>query len=98
MYYEAAAVIVVLILPRRTLEARAKGRTGAAIRKLVGLAPKTARVERGGTVLDLPLDQISTGNLMHARPGRSGRCRPRLCRQPRHHTQHPPEPVQGLRL
>ena len=69
VYYEAAAVIVVLILPGRTLEARAKGRTGAAIRKLVGLAPKTARVERGGTVLDLPLDQISTGNLIHARPG-----------------------------
>ena len=69
VYYEAAVVIVVLILLGRTLEARAKGRTGAAIRKLVGLAPKIARVERGGTVVELPLDQIAVGDLVHTRPG-----------------------------
>lgn len=69
VYYEAAAMIVVLILLGRTLEARAKGRTGAAIRRLVGLVPKTARVERDGVVVELPLDQIVTGNLVHARPG-----------------------------
>ena len=69
VYYEAAAVIVVLILLGRTLEARAKGRTGAAIRRLVGLVAKVARVERGGVVVDLPLEQIVTGDLVHARPG-----------------------------
>ncbi len=69
VYYEAAAMIVVLILLGRTLEARAKGRTGAAIRRLVGLVPKTARVERDGVVVELPLDQIVTGDLVHARPG-----------------------------
>ena len=69
VYYEAAAVIVVLILLGRTLEARAKGRTGAAIRRLVGLAPKTARVERGGEVAELPLDQIVIGDVVHTRPG-----------------------------
>ena len=69
VYYEAAAVIVVLILLGRMLEARARGRTGAAIRKLVGLAPKTARVERGGEVVELPLDQIAMGDVVHTRPG-----------------------------
>ena len=69
VYYEAASVIVVLILLGRTLEARAKGRTGAAIRRLVGLAPKTARVERDGEVTELPLDQIISGDLIHTRPG-----------------------------
>jgi heavy metal translocating P-type ATPase len=69
IYYEAAAVIVVLILLGRTLEARAKGRTGAAIRRLVGLAPKTARVERNGEVVDLPLDQIVAGDVLQVRPG-----------------------------
>ncbi len=69
VYYEAAAVIVVLILLGRMLEARAKGRTGAAIRRLVGLAPKTARVDRGGVVADLPLDQIVIGDQVLVRPG-----------------------------
>ena len=69
VYYEAAAVIVVLILLGRTLEARARGRTGAAIRRLVGLVPKTARVEREGAVIELPLDQIRAGDVLHTRPG-----------------------------
>ena len=69
VYYEAAAVIVVLILLGRFLEARAKGRTGEAIRKLVGLQAKTARVERDGAVIELPVDQIVVGEIVHVRPG-----------------------------
>ena len=69
VYYEAAAVIVVLILLGRFLEARAKGRTGEAIRKLVGLQAKTARVERGAKVAELPIGQIAVGDILHVRPG-----------------------------
>ncbi|SHF12813.1 Cu+-exporting ATPase [Ruegeria intermedia] len=69
VYYEAAAVIVVLILLGRFLEARAKGRTGEAIRKLVGLQARTARVERDGRVIELPVDQIVVGDIVHVRPG-----------------------------
>ncbi|WP_074737818.1 heavy metal translocating P-type ATPase [Ruegeria halocynthiae] len=69
VYFEAAAVIVVLILLGRLMEARAKGRTGAAIRKLVGLQPKTARVERDGATLDRPLAEIVAGDIVQIRPG-----------------------------
>ena len=69
VYFEAAAVIVTLILLGRWLEARAKGRTGAAIRKLVGLQAKSARVERDGSVTEVPVDQIILGDLLHLRPG-----------------------------
>ncbi|MCB1355326.1 MAG: copper-translocating P-type ATPase [Maritimibacter sp.] len=69
VYYEAAAVIVVLILLGRWLEARAKGRTGEAIRKLVGLQAKTARVERGGAVIELPIEEIAVGDVIQVRPG-----------------------------
>ncbi len=69
VYYEAAAVIVVLILLGRFLEARAKGRTGAAIRKLLGLQAKTARVERDGESVELPIEQIATGDILIVRPG-----------------------------
>ncbi|MBU2360969.1 MAG: MerR family DNA-binding protein, partial [Alphaproteobacteria bacterium] len=69
VYFEAAAVIVVLILLGRTLEARAKGRTGAAIARLVGLRPKTAHVERDGAVVDLDVAQIVVGDAVHVRPG-----------------------------
>ncbi len=69
VYYEAAAVIVVLILLGRFLEARAKGRTGEAIRKLVGLQARTARVERDGEVVELPIDSIAVGDIVHVRPG-----------------------------
>lgn len=69
VYYEAAAVIVVLILLGRLLEARAKGRTGEAIRKLVRLQPKTARVERGGKVVERPIEDIVAGDTVHVRPG-----------------------------
>ena len=69
VYYEAAAVIVVLILLGRYLEARAKGRTGQAITKLIGLQAKTARVERHGIVVELPIDAILAGDILHLRPG-----------------------------
>ncbi len=69
VYFEAAAVICALILLGRWLEARAKGRTGAAIEHLIGLAPKTARVERDGVTVELPLDDIQTDDLVHVRPG-----------------------------
>ncbi|SLN23735.1 Copper-transporting P-type ATPase [Roseovarius litorisediminis] len=69
VYFEAAAVIVTLILLGRWLEARAKGRTGAAIQKLIGLQPKTARVERKGEIIDLAIDEVAVGDIVHVRPG-----------------------------
>lgn len=69
VYYEAAAVIVVLILLGRLLEARAKGRTGEAIRKLVGLQAKTAHVERHGEVVERPIEEIVAGDIVHVKPG-----------------------------
>lgn len=69
VYFEAAAVIVVLILLGRWLEARAKGRTGEAIRKLVGLRPKTARVEVGNEFVERPIDQIVVGDRIQVLPG-----------------------------
>ena len=69
VYFEAAGVIVVLILLGRWLEARAKGRTGEAIRKLLSLQAKTARVERNGTVVDLPVEEVVTGDILQVRPG-----------------------------
>ncbi len=69
VYYEAATVIVTLILLGRLLEARAKGRTGAAIRKLAGLQAKTARVERDGQTVDLDVAQVVVGDIVVIRPG-----------------------------
>ncbi len=69
VYFEAACVIVTLILLGRWLEARAKGRTGAAIRKLAGLQAKTARIEQDGAVIQVPIGAIDTETLVHVRPG-----------------------------
>ena len=69
VYFEAAAVIVTLILLGRWLEARARGQAGEAIRKLVGLQPKTARVERNGGYEDIPLETVQPGDLLLVRPG-----------------------------
>ncbi|KXG88078.1 heavy metal translocating P-type ATPase [Agrobacterium bohemicum] len=69
VYYEAAAVIVTLILTGRLLEARASGKTGDAIRKLASLQAKTARVERSGQVLDIAADEVATGDIVIIRPG-----------------------------
>ena len=69
VYFEAAGVIVVLILVGRLLEARAKGRTGAAVRALVGLRPDVARVLRGGAVVEVPVAEVSVGDVVQVRPG-----------------------------
>lgn len=69
VYFEAAAVIVTLILLGRWLEARAKGQTGAAIQVLIGLQPPAARVERAGEIADLTIDEVMTGDILHVRPG-----------------------------
>jgi Cu+-exporting ATPase len=69
VYYEAAAVIVTLILFGRLLEARATGRTGEAIEKLAGLQAKTARVERNGAVVDIPSSEVVVGDIVVIRPG-----------------------------
>ena len=69
VYFEAAAVIVTLILLGRFMEARAKGRTGDAIRKLAGMRAKTARVERSGEVVEVPIEDIVVGDILHLRPG-----------------------------
>jgi Au+-exporting ATPase len=69
VYYEAAAVIVTLILLGRLLEARAKGRTSEAIKRLVGLQAKTARVRRDGKTVDLPIDSVLSGDIVEVRPG-----------------------------
>ncbi|MDO9420963.1 MAG: heavy metal translocating P-type ATPase [Herminiimonas sp.] len=69
VYYEAAAVIVTLILLGRYLEAKAKGRTSEAIKRLVGLQAKTARVRRGQTVIDIPIADVINGDIIEIRPG-----------------------------
>ena len=69
VYYEAAAVIVTLILLGRFLEARAKGRTSEAIKRLVGLQAKSARVMRNGETIDVPLQDVATGDVIVVRPG-----------------------------
>ena len=70
VYFEAAGVIVTLILLGQVLELRARSATGAAIRKLLGLAPKLARRVNGdGSEADIPLEQVRVGDLLRARPG-----------------------------
>lgn len=69
VYFEAAAVIVTLILLGRMLEARAKGKTGAAIQRLIGLQPRTARVLRDGQAVDIPIDRVRMGDIVMVRPG-----------------------------
>jgi len=70
VYFEAAAVITALVLLGQVLELRARTRTGAAIKALLGLAPKTARLVReDGSEADVPLDRIEAGNLLRVRPG-----------------------------
>ncbi|MFA5678256.1 MAG: heavy metal translocating P-type ATPase [Pseudomonas sp.] len=69
VYYEAAAVIVALILLGRYLEAKARGRTSEAIQRLVGLQVPTARVQRGGGMIDLPIGDVLAGDVVEVRPG-----------------------------
>ena len=69
VYFEATAVIVTLVLVGRWMEARAKGRTSEAIRRLVGLAPKTARIRRNGKTLEIEVSKIVIGDVVEVRPG-----------------------------
>ena len=69
VYYEAAAVIVTLILLGRFLEARAKGRTSEAIQRLVKLQAKEAHVLRDGRMVDIPINDVALGDIVEVRPG-----------------------------
>jgi len=69
LYYETAAVIVTLIVLGRYLEAKAKGRTSEAIKKLMGLRAKTARVIRQGREIDIPVEDVRVGDIVIVRPG-----------------------------
>jgi P-type Cu+ transporter len=69
LYFDTASAIITLILLGRFLEARARSHTSDAIRKLIGLTPRTAHVMRAGTELDIPIDQVVLGDLVLVRPG-----------------------------
>ncbi len=69
VYFEAAAVIIALILVGRMLEAGAKARAGDAIRRLIGLQPRTAHVLRDGAELEIPVEDVAAGDLVLVRPG-----------------------------
>ena len=70
VYFEAAAVIVTLVLLGQVLELKARSQTGAAIQALLGLAPKTARLlGEGGSETDVPLEQVRVGDRLRVRPG-----------------------------
>jgi len=70
VYFEVAAVIITLVLLGEWLELRARGRTGAAIRQLLGLAPRTARrIDKNGSEEDVPLETLARGDRVRVRPG-----------------------------
>jgi Cu+-exporting ATPase len=69
VYFEAAAVITALVLLGQLLELRARSRTGATIKALLGLTPKTARRVKDGTEEDVPLEHVNAGDLLRVRPG-----------------------------
>ena len=71
LYFDTAAAIITLILLGRFLEARARVHTSDAIRRLIGLAPRTARVVRVGPELDVPIAEVRVGDLVRVRPGES---------------------------
>jgi Cu+-exporting ATPase len=68
-YYDVSAVVITLVVLGRWLEARARGRTSEAIRRLVSLAPRTARVIRDGVELDVPTAEVEVGDFVRIRPG-----------------------------
>ncbi len=69
MYFDTAAVIITLILLGRYLEAKAKAHTSDAIKKLLGMQAKTARVIRGGDEIEVPVEDVKTGDIIRVRPG-----------------------------
>ncbi|HSK47705.1 MAG TPA: heavy metal translocating P-type ATPase [Coriobacteriia bacterium] len=69
VFYETSALLITFVLMGKLLEQRAKGRTSDAIKKLMGLAAKTARVVRGGEEIDIPVEQVVAGDVVVVRPG-----------------------------
>ncbi len=69
LYFESAAVILTLVKVGKYLEARAKGQTSEAIKNLMRLQPKTARVERAGQEIEIPVEQVRVGDMVSVRPG-----------------------------
>ena len=69
VYFETALIVIALVLMGRWLEQRARGRTADAIRALIGLAPKTARVVRDSTEIDIPIEDVRQGDRVRIRPG-----------------------------
>jgi Cu+-exporting ATPase len=69
VFYETAALLITFVILGKLLEARAKGKTSDAIKKLMGLAAKTARVVRGGEEVDVPIEQVVVGDVVVVRPG-----------------------------
>jgi Cu+-exporting ATPase len=69
VYFDTAAVLITLIILGRWLEAKARGQTSEAIRRLLGLQPKSARVHRGGEEVDIPVEEVRVGDLVVVRPG-----------------------------
>jgi Cu+-exporting ATPase len=69
VFFETSALLLTFVILGKLLEARAKGRTGDAIKKLMGLAAKTARVVRGGVEIDVPVEQVVAGDVVVVRPG-----------------------------
>jgi len=69
LYYEIAGLLIVFISLGRLLEAIAKGRTSEAIKKLIGLQAKTARVSRNGKEVEIPIDEVSVGDIVIIKPG-----------------------------
>jgi len=69
LYFETSAAIIVLVLLGRYFESRARGKTSEAVKKLIGLVPKTARVVRGGAEVDVPIESVVVGERVVVRPG-----------------------------
>jgi Cu+-exporting ATPase len=69
VFYETAGLLITFVILGKLLEARAKGKTSDAIKKLMGLAAKTARVVRGGSEIDVPVEQVVAGDVVVVRPG-----------------------------
>ena len=69
LYFETAAFLITFVSLGKFFEAKAKGRTSQAIKKLIGLQPKTARVVRGSSTVDIPVDQVMSGDIVVVRPG-----------------------------
>jgi Cu+-exporting ATPase len=69
LYFEASAIIITLIVLGKLLEVRAKGQTSEAIKKLMGLQAKTAKVIRGGIEMDIPIEQVEVGDILFVRAG-----------------------------